>query len=187
MLSLEEKKALLEIARRAIHDQLVGAKATAAPPSSPRLLSKKGAFVTLTREGELRGCIGRIDPQLPLFQMVSEMARAAAFNDPRFRPLTFPELSGTVIEVSILTPLERLLDLRVLEVGRHGLVVRRGVSSGLLLPQVASDNGWSAEEFLRQVCIKAALPRDAWREKGTELFSFTAEVFSEEDVQTVPD
>lgn len=182
MLSPDEKKILLEIARKAIENQLHGTKTTAAPTKSPSLLDKKGVFVTLTQEGELRGCIGRIEPKGSLFQAVAEMARASAFQDPRFPPLTLPELPKTAIEISLLSPLERLRDVHTLEVGRHGLVVQRGSLSGLLLPQVATDNRWSREEFLRQVCYKAGLPGEAWREEGTELFSFTAEVFSEENV-----
>ena len=182
MLSNEEKKLLLEIARKAIENQLHGMKTTVAPPKAPSLLDKKGVFVTLTQEGGLRGCIGRIEPKEPLFQTVAEMARASALQDPRFPPLTLLELPRTAIEISILSPLKRLKDVPTLEVGRHGLVVRRGFSSGLLLPQVATDNQWSREEFLRQVCYKAGLPGETWREEVTELFSFTAEVFSEQDV-----
>ena len=182
MLAQDERQVLLEIARTAIENQLLGVKAKAFSPKGSGLVAKRGAFVTLTEEGNLRGCIGRIEPQEPLFQTVAEMARAAAFQDSRFPPLTLSELPKTVIEVSILSPLERLTDIHTLEVGRHGLVVRRGFASGLLLPQVASHNRWSAEEFLDQACLKAGLPMGGFREPGTELFTFSAEVFSEEDV-----
>ena len=182
MLSSEDKRVLLEIAHKAIEHQLFGSRSQPIIPKSPSLLAQKGVFVTLVKEGDLRGCIGRVEPQHPLFQTVSEMAQAAAFNDPRFPPLTVSELPQITIEISVLSPLGRLTNVDALQIGRDGLVVRRGFSSGLLLPQVASQNRWSAEEFLSQVCFKAGLPMDAWQEPGTELFTFSAEVFSEGDV-----
>ena len=182
MLSLDEKRTLLAAARSAIEAKFLKKHPPLGVVKSPSLIEKKGAFVTLTVEGNLRGCIGRVEPQTPLFETVSEMAVSAAFQDPRFPPLTLPELSRCVLEISVLSALKRLSDLRELEVGKQGLMVRRGFSSGLLLPQVAAHNRWSAEEFFGQGCLKAGIPIDAWRKPETELFTFTAEVFSEEDV-----
>ena len=182
MLSPDGKKLLLDIARSAIENQLGGVRTKSVPPKNPSLLVEKGVFVTLTKERTLRGCIGRIEPRGPLFQTVAEVAKAAAFQDPRFSPITASELPDIAIEISILSSLTQLQEINALEVGRHGLLIRRGFASGLLLPQVASENRWSKEEFVGQVCLKAALPVDAWRETAAELFTFTAEVFSEEDV-----
>ena len=170
------------IAREAIADCFHGIETKRVLPESPELFVKKGAFVTLTKGEDLRGCIGRIEPHAPLFQTVAEMAKAAAFQDPRFSPIVAAELPGVVIEISVLSLLERVKEVDAVEVGRHGLVIRRGSASGLLLPQVAVHRRWSKEEFLGQLCLKAVLPIDAWREAGTELFAFTAEVFSEKDV-----
>ena len=182
MLSREEKRVLLEIAREAIQEELLGTQTKRVPPEGLQLVSKRGLFVTLTKGGELRGCIGRVESRDPLFRLVAEMARAAALDDPRFSPLTVAELPKIEIEISVLSPLEPLEDVKTIEIGRDGLMVRRGFASGLLLPQVASNHRWSREEFLSQVCIKAGPGREAWREKRTEFFSFTAEVFSEKDV-----
>ena len=182
MLSSEDKRALLKIAREVIEHELLGKKSGPVVPTNPSLLARKAVFVTLLKEKGLRGCIGRIEPQQPLFQTVSQMAQAAAFDDVRFLPLTVSELSQIVIEISVLSAFEPLTDVNALQIGRHGLLIRRGSSSGLLLPQVASQNRWSAEAFLNHTCLKAGIPVDAWQKPGTELFTFSAEVFSEEDV-----
>jgi len=135
--------------------------------------------VTLRRRnGELRGCIGRIEATEPLYRTVQECAISAATRDYRFQPMhNAAELDDLVIEISVLSPFQRVQDPNEIEVGKHGLLIRQGYNSGLLLPQVAGERGWSREEFLRAVCMKAGLPSDAWRR--AELHKFTAEVFSE--------
>lgn len=178
-LTPRQRGLLLDIARQAIQAALEGRS----PPSvgevsqeEPALKRPAGAFVTLKWRGALRGCIGHVPPDKPLAQVVRDMAVAAAFYDPRFPPLQPEELPETEIEISILTPLERVKDINEIEVGRDGLVVRSGERSGLLLPQVATEHGWDRETFLEHTCIKAGLPPDAWR-RGVEIWKFQSEVF----------
>ena len=139
---------------------------------------ERGCFVTLTEDGELRGCIGYPEPVMPLIDALVGAAISAC-RDPRFPPLDKAELPKIKIEISVLTKPKPIKPLEV-KVGRDGLVVRRGFYSGLLLPQVATEYGWTREEFLSQTCIKARLQPNAWKEKGTELLAFQAEVFGEE-------
>ena len=134
--------------------------------------------MTLHRDGDLRGCIGRIDAPDPLAEVVAECAVSAAIRDPRFPAVTHEELPLLDVEISILTPLERVNDASEIAVGRHGLVIRQGFQNGLLLPQVATEWGWDRDTFLAQTCRKAGLPPDAWR-RGAEIFKFEAEVFGE--------
>jgi len=146
-------------------------------PPTPRLAERFGAFVTLTLDGQLRGCIGHIVGDKPLYLTVADMALAAAFNDPRFPPLTRGEYERLHLEISILSPITPCPDPAQVQVGRHGLIMRRGMRQGLLLPQVATEWGWDREAFLSQTCHKAGLPPDAWKDPGTEIFWFEAEVF----------
>lgn len=145
-------------------------------PISQAMEDRCGAFVTLKRKGRLRGCIGHIVGDKPLHRTVAEMARAAAFNDPRFPPVSAGELPDLDVEISILSPLSGCTPEEV-QPGRHGLLVRRGRNSGLLLPQVAREYGWDRETFLAQTCLKAGLPRGAWQNPAAEIFCFEAEVF----------
>ncbi len=190
-LSREEQRWLLELARRAIAFQFSAATLDLVEVSkqslSPQVRQPAGAFVTLNRQGELRGCIGAIQSQKPLFQTVAACARAAAFRDARFPPLTREELEGVEIEISVLSPLYAIRpeELRVGEHGllvtqgfQRGLLVTQGFQRGLLLPQVASEHGWTVEQFLEETCAKAGLARDAWK-KGARLEAFTAVAFSE--------
>jgi len=149
------------------------------PPPIPteNLSEHLGAFVTLTIRGRLRGCIGHIVGVRPLHETIAEMANCAAFQDPRFPPLSPGELPDLDIEISILGPVTPCPDLSQIEVGRHGLIVRQGHSSGLLLPQVAVDWKWDRETFLAHTCQKAGLPSDCWKRPGTAVFWFEAEVF----------
>jgi uncharacterized protein (TIGR00296 family) len=148
------------------------------PANIPKsFLEKRGCFVTMTEGGELRGCIGYPEPVMPLIDALIEAAMGAC-NDPRFPPLDKSELGKIAIEVSILTKPEPIKPADVVA-GRDGLIVRRGLSSGLLLPQVATEHGWSREEFISHTCVKAGLPPDAWKDAGTRLLAFQAEVFSE--------
>jgi len=139
-----------------------------------------GVFVTLKEQGQLRGCIGYVLPRRPLFIATQWAALAAAFNDPRFPPLSEEELDKIHIEISVLSPPWPLDDPEKVEVGKHGLIIMKGEHSGLLLPQVPVEEGWDREEFLRGVCRKAGLPEDAWKDKDAKLFAFTANVFGEQ-------
>lgn len=179
MLTPAERRALLELARAAI-----AARVTGGPPPAPvgeDLPDRRaGAFVSLHRGRELRGCIGHIEADRPLAEVVARVAASAATEDPRFPPLTPAELPLVDIEISVLGPLERIdpTDPSQIEVGRHGLVIEQGGRRGLLLPQVATEWGWDRETFLEHLCLKAGLPRDAWR-TGAAVYRFEAEVFGE--------
>jgi AmmeMemoRadiSam system protein B/AmmeMemoRadiSam system protein A len=179
-----ERKALLALARASIATEL----GVAAPPtpalSSAVFDAERGAFVTLHRRGQLRGCIGYVRAVRPLREAVAEMAVQAAFHDPRFEPVTAGELDDIDIEISVLSPLEPVADASRIEVGRHGLVVQEGSRSGLLLPQVATEQGWDRETFLDHTCLKAGLPAGSWKRKGVVILSFTAEVFGEKAMET---
>ena len=175
-LSPEEKKELLRIARQAIQEFVAENKILEYKTANPNLLIERGAFVTLKKEGQLRGCIGFIEPVLPLYETVIRTAIYAATQDTRFEAVTKEELKDLELEISVLTPLQLIEDPRSVEVGKHGLVISMGTKKGLLLPQVAVENRWKAETFLGQACLKAGLPPDAWK-KGAEIFVFEAIVF----------
>jgi AmmeMemoRadiSam system protein A len=153
---------------------------------SPPLALPHGAFVTLHRQGELRGCIGRVRSLDPLYATVQEMAVAAAFQDPRFKPVARDEFSLLEIEISVLSPPETIADPTQIEVGKHGLIISSGPYSGLLLPQVATEWGWDAETFLNHTCLKAGLPENYWRQTQVKIEAFTAQVFSEISEETKP-
>jgi AmmeMemoRadiSam system protein A len=177
MLTEQQRERLLSIARESL------LAATRAEPYAPTcddavLCQLGAAFVTLHKQGELRGCIGCIHASEPLYQVIANMARAAALEDFRFLPVQEKEVRDIHIEISVLTAPQRVQDVQDIEVGTHGLIVQQGTSRGLLLPQVATEWGWGKEEFLEHTCEKAGLPRDAWR-KGAAIYAFTAEVFGE--------
>jgi AmmeMemoRadiSam system protein A len=176
-MSPADHRELLALARGAIAAALEGRRPPE-PAASPALSVPAGAFVTLHTGRDLRGCIGRIEAREPVHRVVADCAVSAATRDPRFPPLTPRELPDSHIEISVLTPLQRVQSVEDIQVGRDGLYVVRGSSSGLLLPQVATEWGWDRETFLAQTCRKAGLPRDAWRE-GAEIYKFQAEIFSE--------
>ena len=181
MLTPEQRNQLLSIARRSIEAVLAGHRPDLGGVSlDPVLTRPSGAFVTLHEAGgELRGCIGSIQAVAPLFQAVSSSAINAAFRDPRFFPVTPEELPALHIEISVMSPIEAVTNVEEIEVGRDGLIVSRGSRAGLLLPQVASEHGWDRETFLRQTCVKAGLPPDAWRSPDCRIERFSAEVFAE--------
>jgi len=172
-----EKKRLHQIARQSIEARLRGDNPPKLGNLTATLKEPRGAFVTLKKHGELRGCIGHIVGTKPLAETVAEMAEAAAFLDRRFSPVTAAEFPELEIEISALTPLERISDVGVIQVGTHGIVLRQGGHSGLLLPQVATEYGWDRTTFLEQTCRKAGLPRDAWKDSNSEIYIFSAEVF----------
>lgn len=177
-LTEDERNVLLAIAREAIDAQLRGT-VPSYPEPTETLKEQCGAFVTLHRNQALRGCIGHIVAVKPLWETVKEMAGAAAFQDPRFPPLSLEEWSDVDIEISVLTPLERVDSPSDIRPGTDGTFIRRGPASGVLLPQVATEQGWDRETFLTHTCRKAGLPRDCWRDPDTELYRFQAIVFGE--------
>jgi len=170
---------LLETAREAIAARLAGRPPRFPSSSSPTLSMPCGAFVTLKVRGDLRGCIGHIAACRPLVETVRETAVSSAFDDPRFPPLGLEEWPLVEIEISVLSPFELVHDPLCIAVGTHGIMVRSGHKSGLLLPQVATEQGWDREAFLAHACRKAGLPVDAWRWPQTRIEVFTASVFRE--------
>ena len=181
MLNDSQRKKLLEIARKSIDNYLkTNKKLEVERPNDQSLLEHCGAFVTLHLHGQLRGCIGNIIGNQPLYLTIRDMAVEAAVNDPRFLPLTEKESAEVEIEISVLTPLEKIDNPDKIELGKHGVLVRKGFHSGVFLPQVATETGWSREEFLSNLCAhKAGLGPLAWKDPSTEIYIFTAKVFSE--------
>lgn len=183
-LSLEQRKRLIEIAKTTIIQYVSTGKIPVFEEPDKRLHREEGAFVTIKKNGQLRGCIGNIIGRGPLYETVRNMAVAAASQDPRFRPVTKSELNDLEIEVSVLSLPRRIKDTSEIELGRHGVIVSRGpLHQGVFLPQVADETGWTKEQFLSNLCAhKAGLPSDAWKDPKTTLEIFSAEVFSEQDV-----
>ena len=173
-----EKQRLLDLARGAVEEAVRRGKISEVVETAEALQAPCGAFVTLLLGERLRGCIGHVATARPLYVTVRECALAAAFEDPRFDPLTAAELPGLELDISILSPLEDITPSEV-EVGRHGLLISRGGRRGLLLPQVAVECKWNREEFLEATCRKAGLPVDAWRE-GARIQAFTAQVLKKD-------
>ena len=175
--SQEERALLLRLVHQTIEAALRGERPSAGPAPSPHLAELRGAFVTLHLAGQLRGCVGFVQPTRGFYHTVMEAALNAAFHDPRFLPVSEEEAPALEVEVSVLSPLKPIAPEQIV-VGRHGLVVSRGLYRGLLLPQVAVEQEWDATTFLEQACLKAGLPTDAWKH-GATLQAFTAEVFGE--------
>ena len=173
----EEKEFLHRLARGTIDHRLLGHPMPSREGESRRLTEKRGAFVTLKIKGQLRGCIGHTQPIKALSQTIIDMAQAAAFQDPRFPPLTEKELPDLSIEISVLSPFREIQDIDEIKVGRHGLFIERGFNAGLLLPQVATEYGWDRLTFLEHTCQKAGLLKEAWKDKRTKILVFSAEIF----------
>jgi AmmeMemoRadiSam system protein A len=175
-----EKDKLLRIARETLVSYLSRGTTPDYLVTEPTLLEELPVFVTLRhRNGDLRGCIGRIEACAPLYLAVQDCAISSATRDYRFPPVTrLAELDDLRIEISVLSTFRRIDDPEEIQVGRHGLLIKKGLQGGLLLPQVASDRGWNRAEFLRAICMKAGLPTDAWREADLSVFGAT--VFEEE-------
>ena len=174
----DDRRALGRFARATLEAHL---QASASPdvPSQRAFELRRGAFVSVRAHGALRGCLGRVPDDRPLGEVVRSLTIAAASEDPRFPPMSLRELPHVEIEISVLSaplPLDPVDPLAIV-VGRDGVIVRRGIMSGLLLPQVAVERGWSPEDFLGAVCSKAGLPRLAWREPATQVLTFFADVF----------
>ncbi|MGA2480466.1 MAG: AmmeMemoRadiSam system protein A [Spirochaetia bacterium] len=184
-LGAADRQILLQTAREAVTARL-GQRPPCYPAPTPALSARCGAFVTLKIGDTLRGCIGHITAARPLIDTVREVAQSSAFEDPRFPPLQPAEWDKVSIEISVLSPFERVPDPGCVQVGLHGVLVRRGARSGLLLPQVAAEQGWDREALLTHACRKAGLPGDAWRSPDTQIEVFTAIVFGEKEGQAQP-
>jgi len=183
-LTAVEQKTLLGIAREAISARLKGCKPSTVDDSvlTSRLKEPLGAFVTITKAGDLRGCIGRFTSPDPLWEVIGDMAVEAAFSDPRFTPLTVSEYTAIHLEISVLGPMKKIIDVSEIKIGKHGIYLKKGIRSGTLLPQVASERGWSATQFLGYCARdKVGIGWDGWKDRDTEIFVYEAYVFGEED------
>ena len=176
-LNMQEQNYLLEVVKETISAKLNKREPVFEKNPSPVLKEKRGIFVTLKRDGRLRGCIGQLQPTGELFDVVREMARAAAFEDPRFQPVTLPEFDQLEVEISVLTPPKRIENPESVVVGTHGLFLKSGYRSGVLLPQVAVEQNWDRVQFLDATCRKAGLPKGCWKDNNTEIYIFRAQVF----------
>jgi hypothetical protein len=175
-----EKQELLKIARNSVETAVREKKLYTVPADEPEALrDARGAFVTLKEHGDLRGCIGYMSPMKPLAETVRDVAAYAALEDRRFRPVSESELGILEYEISVLSPLRKVDDINQIHVGQHGLLIRKGEYEGVLLPQVPTEEGWNRNTFLEQVCVKAGLPQQAWKDEDADLFMFTALVFPE--------
>jgi AmmeMemoRadiSam system protein B/AmmeMemoRadiSam system protein A len=184
-LNKEEQEKLLGIARETLESYLENGKIPEFEVSETKLLSQQGAFVTLRKKGQLRGCIGEFEAKEALWKIVRRMAIETATKDPRFPPVRLNELTEIDIEVSVLSPLKKISDPDEIELGVHGVMIKKGLRQGVFLPQVATETGWDKETFMGQLCSqKAGLAWDCWKKKDVELFIYTAQVFEEESALT---
>jgi MEMO1 family protein len=179
LLDASDKQILLRLARETVTRQLTSATLPLPRSASPRLLREAGAFVTLKSHGALRGCIGRLSPDGTLIRLVSAMAREAAFNDPRFQPVSARELGDLEIEVSVLTPMRAVRGPDDIVVGRDGVVLRVGERAAVFLPQVATEQGWTKSELLDNLALKAGMPASGWRNANARFQTFQSDVFSD--------
>lgn len=175
-----QKQTLLETAKNTIEAVITGRPVSPAESDDPKLNENCGCFVTIKNGNELRGCIGQFISDIPIIELVSQMAKASSTGDLRFfgNPITPDELQELDVEISVLSPLKKTNDPLSLRLGVDGIYIKKSCTSGCFLPQVATETGWSKEEFLSYCCShKAGLPSDAWKDSSTEVFLFTAEVF----------
>lgn len=180
MLSKEQKNKLLKLARNTMEKYIVQGIIPKFEDADPLFREKRGAFVTIHNKGNLRGCIGMIEAREPLADTIIEMSIEASRNDPRFMPVEPGEIKDLDIEISVLTPKRRIKSIDEIELGKHGVIVKRGFAGGVYLPQVAVETGWSKEKFMESLCSgKAGLPADAYKDPKTEIYVFEAEVFGE--------
>ena len=178
----QAKKILLDIARRSIEAVVKQEPMPPFPIDHPDLQGEQGAFVTIKTRGQLRGCIGNFTSNIPLYQLVSEMAISSATEDPRFEfnRIKPSELEQLEIEISVLSPLKQIKNPLDFELGKHGIFIKKGFRTGCFLPQVAIETGWSKEEFLSHCCSsKAGLAHEAWKQENVEIYTFTAEIIEE--------
>ncbi|MCD6186556.1 MAG: AmmeMemoRadiSam system protein A [Desulfuromusa sp.] len=179
MLSKTEAKTLLKIARETIIHQIKGEDYSPTPREEEALNQQSGCFVTIKQNGQLRGCIGNFQSQQPLFQEVATMAVAAASQDPRFQPMSRDELDNFSLEITVLSPLEKIDDTNRIEVGTHGIYIIKGHNRGVLLPQVATEYSWDRETFLRQTCLKAGLSENSWQLPDADIYIFSGQIIHE--------
>jgi AmmeMemoRadiSam system protein B/AmmeMemoRadiSam system protein A len=179
-LGSREKTELLALARKSV-EQAVKERKAYEPTGSPSesLNQERGAFVTLKEGGALRGCVGYTSAVKPLYMTVRDTATLAALRDSRFPPVSASELPQLDYEISVLSPLRRVLDVRQIKVGEHGLLMKNGAYQGLLLPQVPVEERWDRNKFLEETCAKAGMPATCWKDQNTDIFMFTAVVFSD--------
>ena len=182
-LSNDDWLALVAVARRAISTAVLESRLPDLASYSSALSEHRGAFVTLYRDGKLRGCVGQVENPGPLAEVVARAAINAALYDSRFPPVAASEIPDLDIEVSVVSPLERI-QAEAIVVGQHGLLVVRERFRGILLPQVAVERQWSSQRFIEETCVKAGLAQGAWLDPATELYGFTAEIFSEKGTRT---
>lgn len=181
MIDQKARTEALDIARSTLNSFIRNKTIPSVQTDSQILKNKLGAFVTLKINNMLRGCIGEFEPNKPLSQVIRDMTIEAAIRDPRFNPVTVTELPDIKIEISVLTPKRKIQDWREIELGKHGVLVQKGMSSGTFLPQVADESGWTKEEFLRQLCSqKAGLDEDCYRDPNVNLYVYEAIVFEEQ-------
>ncbi|TFH64105.1 MAG: AmmeMemoRadiSam system protein A [Candidatus Zixiibacteriota bacterium] len=178
-LTKQEGEQLLAVAREAVRHKLLCGPAPSFATENERLKCRRGAFVTITSHGDLRGCIGYIEGVEPLIEIIHDCAIQAGFHDGRFEPLSPDEYPNIAFEISVLTPLIQVEDLSEVVVGKHGLLISSRGRSGLLLPQVATEQGWDRDTFLAHTCLKAGLPWDEWKNPRAEVYRFEAQIFSE--------
>jgi AmmeMemoRadiSam system protein A len=179
MLSTTDKSFLLSLARSTIEDISRGLTPEFPDIHSEALKKKAGVFVTLHKSGDLRGCVGYVEGTHSIQVAVRDMAAASAFEDPRFPKITFVEVPLIKIEISVLSPLVQIRSIDEIEIGKHGLIIEKGWNTGLLLPQVATENKWDRKNFLEFTCLKAGLLSDDWKRQDVKIKIFTAEIFSD--------
>lgn len=172
-----DKKFLLELAREAIVSCIRGDTPATTEISAPSLCGHHGCFVCIKKNGELRGCIGNFTSTEPLYRLVQEMAVSAATRDPRFYPMNSEDIRDFSLEISVLSPLKKIVSPEQIIIGIHGIYIEKKFCRGVLLPQVATEHGWDRDTFLMQTCLKAGLKPDDWRD-GADIYIFSAEVFS---------
>ncbi len=180
-LSEKQKELLLHIARKTIENLVTGKKIPEFKIDDNLLNTKCGAFVTIHKKGTLRGCIGNIIGHSALWETVRKMAVEASSNDPRFPPVNSGELDDIDIEISVISPFEKIDDIEKISVGEHGIFIKQGYYQGLLLPQVATEYGWDRQQFLEHTCMKAGMNKDCYRNEKCEIFIFSATVFGEKN------
>lgn len=182
-LTEKQKSRLLNIARTTIEEFIENKEKVEFEESADVLNEERGVFVTLNKDGQLRGCIGSIFPKDKLYRSVRDMAIQASTKDPRFNPVRSGEVDSLEIEISVLTVPKKVNSADEINLGRDGVIVKRGMRQGVYLPQVAEETGWDKEQFLNSLCqSKAGLPKDAWKDEKTDLLIFQAEVFSENNI-----
>ncbi|MFO7928439.1 MAG: AmmeMemoRadiSam system protein A [Candidatus Humimicrobiaceae bacterium] len=182
-LNNDQKKMLLQIAKETLMNIVYGRKPPEFDIDDHILNTKCGAFVTLHMNGSLRGCIGNITAETPLWKTVRKMAVEAALHDPRFPPVSPPELNEIDIEISVLSPLKKIENISEIEVGKHGILIKKGYQQGLLLPQVATEYNWNRTQFLENTCQKAGMDKNCYENGDCEIYIYSATVFGEKDLR----